>query len=204
MTIAHVIAQARSGELSNLSETGFNDNKIMLYINLGLIELYKRFNLSTGEAILVMSAGKTIYKLDGTDPDVNLGGPYMYLISAFDKSGNERALNNEDDLFSVFTPGFNVVQIPHPTPGEILSLIYGQEPPIITQTTDILPIPVTLLEALLHYIGYRGHGAVNGNIQAENNTHYQRFEASVNRAQILGVTNQDDSIIRHANSRGFI
>lgn len=204
MTIAHVIAQARSGELSNLSETGFNDDKIMLYISLGLIELYKRFNLSTGEALLTISEGKAFYRLDGTDSDVVLEGPYMYLIGAFDEDGNELALNNEDDPFSVLTPRFNVVQIPYPIAGKVLSLIYGQEPPIITQTTDILPIPLTLLEALLHYIGYRGHGAINGNIQAENNTHYQRFEASVNRARTLGVINQDDSIIKRANSRGFV
>ena len=204
MTIAHVIAQARSGELSNLSETGFNDDKIMLYISLGLIELYKRFNLSTGEALLTISEGKAFYRLDGTDSDVVLEGPYMYLIGAFDEDGNELALNNEDDPFSVLTPRFNVVQIPYPIAGKVLSLMYGQEPPIITQTTDILPIPLTLLEALLHYIGYRGHGAINGNIQAENNTHYQRFEASVNRARTLGVINQDDSIIKRANSRGFV
>jgi len=204
MTIEHVIAQARSGELSNLSKTGFSDDKIILYINLGLIELYKRFNLSTGEAILTMSEGKTIYRLDGTDSNVTLEGPYMYLISAFDEDGNELTLNNEDDPFSVFTPRFNVVQIPYPITGKALSLIYGQEPPTITQTTDILPIPLTLLEALLHYIGYRAHGSIDGNIQAENNTHYQRFEASVNRALALGVINQDDLIIKRANSKGFV
>ena len=204
MTIAHVIAQARSGELSNLSETGFNDDKIMLYINLGLIELYKRFNLSTGEALLTMATGKTIYKLDGTDASVNLEGPYMYLISAYDELGNNLDLNNEDNPLSILTPGFDEVQVPYPAPGEVLSLMYGQEPPVITQTTDILPIPITLLEALLHYVGYRGHGAVNGNVQAENNTHYQRFEASINRAQTLGVINQDDSIIRYVNDKGFV
>ena len=62
MLISQVIEQARTGELSNLTEKGFSNSKVMVYISLALIELYKRFNLRTEEILITMQENKTIYK----------------------------------------------------------------------------------------------------------------------------------------------
>jgi len=204
MIIARAVAQARSGELNNLSSVKFSDDKIIEYINLGVIELYKRFNLATGEAIVTMRAGKTIYKLDGSDVDVNLEGPFMYIQGVYDESGEEMTVNAERDPLSILTPSYNTIQVPSPADGDVLSVIYGEEPPYATAVTDVLAIPVTLLEALLNYVGYRAHGAVDGNIRAENSTHYQRFEQSVARAKALGVVNSDDVLNTTTEEKGFV
>ena len=86
-----------------------------------------------------------------------------------------------------------------------ISLIYVAAPVLLT-TADLsktLPIPPQLYEALLHYIGYRAHGALDGNIQAENSTHYQRFEASCQRAKESGMYTSD-SMEMNRDMKGFV
>ena len=206
MLISQVIEQARTGELSNLSQKGFDTNKVMSYINIGLIELYKRFNLRTEEAIITMRATKTIYKIDGTDSDVDMidGIDVLSIMDVYDEGGAELSINVDNDDYSVLTPSFNTVQVPYPADGERISLIYSAGPTNVATETQILELPVSLLEALLHYIGYRAHGAIDGNVQAENNTHYQRFEASCKRATLLGVVTPDDVVNMSTQDKGFV
>ena len=45
MTVQEVIDMAKFGELRNLKLGVLEDRAIVSYINLGLIELYKRFTL---------------------------------------------------------------------------------------------------------------------------------------------------------------
>lgn len=204
MTVEQVIEHARSGELSNLTAEGFTDETMLLYINLGIIELYKRFALSTADALLTMRTVKTIYSLDGNDVDVDLPKAFMYIIGVYDENGEELNINVESDPYSIMTPSFNEVQIPNPADGDMISIIYGAEPIYLTSVSQNIPIPVTMLEALLHYVGYRAHGAVNGEIQAENSTHYQRFEASCSRLKTLGIMTPDDVFSHSAQTKGFV
>ena len=58
MTVGEVIKQAQSGELASLAIQ--NDiPAIIQFINLGLIALYKRFTLSTGEVIIKINKDTT-------------------------------------------------------------------------------------------------------------------------------------------------
>ncbi len=206
MLISGVIDMARSGELSNLSEDSFTDTKIIGYINLGLIELYKRFQLRSAEAIVTMESDSTLYTLDPTDTRVQMDATALDIMSiqeAYDESGAQLTINVENDGYGIMTPSFNQVQIPNPAEGEKIGVVYLAGPTFITLPTQTLALPISLLEALLHYVGYRAHGSVDGNVQAENNTHYQRFEASVNRAKMLGVVTMDDIGDRPNGWKGF-
>ena len=197
MLISQVISLAKAGELQQLALQD-DDAVILGYINLGLVELYKRFILRTEEAIITMvgplSPNATTYKIDGSDSrvDVDDSIDIMSIIAAYDENSAELSINNENDEYSILVPDFQTIQVPYPAEGERISIIYTAGPDWVSSPTDKLRIPISLLEALLHYVGYRGHGSVDGNIQSENNTHYQRFEASVLRAQALGVTTVDD------------
>ena len=99
---------------------------------------------------------------------------------------------------------YDKVQIPFPQVDDVISIIYGSEPNVMIDEGTLVPIPATLLEALLHYIGYRAHGSLDGNIQSENNTHYMRFEASCNRAKTLGVVTIDDMLSTTTQFKGFV
>ena len=197
---------ARSGELSNLSEENFTDPIVVSYINLGLIELYKRFQLRSAEAIITMESATTLYTLDATDSRVSMSSDaeIMVIQEAYDESGGVLTINVESDELGILTPSYNQVQIPNPAEGEKIAIIYLAGPTYVTSVAQQLSIPISLLEAMLHYVGYRAHGSVDGNIQAENNTHYQRFEASVARAKTLGLVTADDIAERDVGIKGYI
>ena len=206
MLISKVIKKARSGELGNLSETKFDDDKVMEYIEDGLIALYKLFSLRSAEALITMRTGVTMYTLDGTDPNVDMDDTALEVMAiqeAYDETGAYLSINVENDEWGLMTPEFNKLQIPSPAEGETIGVLYTAGPEEITSTTQTLKLPISLLESLLHYVGYRAHGSVDGNIQAENNTHLQRFRASVAEAKALGVITQDDIGDRPTSWKGY-
>lgn len=218
MKLSTIIEQARGGELKGLSTRDKDNSSIIHYINLGLTALYTRFNIKMDEFIVALEDGITNYPLYG-NPKVtksSIGGipvgldtdEVMLIVTAYDESGRVLAINNEKDPSSIFTPSYNEVQIPNSKTGEYISCVYKVNPKFIDVDADvnseIVDIPLPLLEPLLHYIGYRAHGSVNGEINAENNTHYMRFEASCKRVEDLGVLNSDDVSTYSVRDKGFI
>ena len=210
MTAIEIIELARNGELKQLSIKS-DDNAILGFINLGVLELYKRFPLREAEAIITMREGKTLYKLDGSDPDVSMepdtellviSGAYVY--NECDQCAVFMDINNEDDLLGINTPTYNTVEIPAPMGDYPVSIIYRVAPPFLTNVNDVVPIPPQLLEALLNYIGYRGHGSINGELKTENQSHYLRFENSCKRVMANGLITTDDIITKKFYDRGFV
>lgn len=204
MTANEVISLAQNGELKTLAVKD-DVNAVIGFINLGLIELYKRFQLETKEFLITM--------VDGIE-EYTLPSDFMWIVSAYGevdyndiKGLLELPVNDEDDPLSVNTVGWNKIQIPSAIGGERVSLIYVAAPTLITELTlnDPLPIPPQFLEALLNYIGYRGHGSVDGKINAESNTHYQRFEMSINKIKKEGMfTPESVKMTRRVDIKGFV
>ena len=227
MKISDIINLAIAGELKQLSVKD-NISDIIGFINLGILELYKRFQPNTEEAIITMSSTQTLYKLEEGATNVSMVGPkdsVMYIIGLYEEDGTNITdkLNKNDDPLGIFTPSYGTIQIMAPTDGGYISVIYvqnpiykkeGQEPqygllsiPLIADQIDYtgweVDLPLQLLEPLLHYIGYRGHGSVNGSLTTENNTHYTRFEASCKRIRDLGVLTQD-SLSSYEKTGGWV
>ena len=204
MTVQNVIDQARTGELRGIAIKDSNES-IINYINLGLLELYKRFPLETKEHLIEMVDGTEIYKL----PD-----DFMWIVAAYDELDELDAnivsvvpVNEEDNPASINLVSWNEVQIPVTATGAYMSIIYVAAPVVLTEgdLAKAIPIPPQMIEALLHYIGYRAHGSIDGNVQAENSTHYQRFEISCERMQQMGMYSNDDASMRDRISmRGFV
>ena len=76
----------------------------------------------------------------------------------------------------------------------------------VNNLTVEVDLPDTLIEPLLHYIGYKGHLGVKSDGQSENNAHYMRFASSVNKARELGVAASSDSwnMSDRLFERGFV
>lgn len=216
MTIQAAVNMAISGELKNLA-VKTDISAITDYFNLGILELYKRFPLSVKEQIIEVVAAE-----DSTTDIYDLNSDCMWIVAAYGEVGEDTysavktlPINEEDNPASINTISWSQVQIPTASiTNTYVSLIYVAEPPMLTYDSDTetftyydsegqlqtmvnLPIPSQLVEALLHYIGYRAHGSVNGEINAENTTHYTRFEASCNRAIQLGMFTGDDTNTRN-------
>lgn len=215
MTIQSVIDLAVSGELKSIGVKTETET-IIGFINLGLIELYKRFPVKTVRYELTLIPGQKDYKLPKD---------CMWIVSAYEVTEDDVLLldgntitipvNEEDNVYSLFSYSWDTIKIPSKfysteilgKPVTKLFIEYVATPKMYTEadTSETIPIPAQMLEALLHYIGYRGHGSVNGNIQAENNTHYDRFELSCKRIEQKGMyTNSDLNMDSRLYTRGYV
>ena len=209
MTVQNVIDLAKNAELKQLAVKD-DINAVLGFINMGVLELYKRFPLEEAEAIITLRDGKTSYRLDGTDTDVSIdtSKEILLIIGAYTTSADgyveEMTLNDEDDIMGINTPSYNVVEIPAVAEGVIVSVIYRVAPAFLTSVNDIVPLPPQLLEALLNYIGYRGHGSVNGELKTENQSHYMRFDNSCKRVILDGLIPTDDLVAKKIYDRGFV
>ena len=209
MTAQMIIDLAKNAELKQLAIKD-DDIAVLGFINLGMLELYKRFPLEEAEAIITLRDGKTTYKLDGTDEDVELeaGKDVLVIVAAYttDKDGKviEMPINDEDNLLGINTPSYNTIEVPSTAEGALISIIYRVAPTFIISTSDNVPIPPQLLEALLNYIGYRGHGSVNGDLKTENQSHYVRFDNSCKRVLLEGLIPTDDLMSKKLYDRGFV
>lgn len=234
MTVEDVFDHAKYGELSQLGvvknltssdQTKVNAaaKQVLSYLNMGLIELYKRFSLRTEETVITMLNSQTIYEISAQGViDGYLSaypGDYNGVIAAYNEVGDEYPINEEEEPLSIMTPSWNTVQIPNPVTGEGVYLIYSAAPDRVVWDTigatdldkytntlaKVVSIPPVMLEALLLYIGYRGHGTRDSNINTENNTHLMRFEASCNRILAEGhITQEGLKRTRSLEDKGFV
>ena len=208
MLVSEIIDLAQNAELKQLAVKS-DPVAIRGYINMGILEIHKRFNLIQQQAIINMVDGVNEYMLDGNDVNVqmNLGNnSYLMIDEAYDYDGEQLYINDENEICSISTPAFNKVEVPDTvlTPTQSLNLIYRAAPAFLTADTDAIPLPPQFFEALLHYIGYRGHSSLRGDREYENNTHYMRFENSCNQIKADGLY-IDDSLKSHKfENRGFV
>jgi hypothetical protein len=141
---------------------------------------------------------------------------FMYPLEAYDEvqegqtGFSKVSINERDDPYSIFFPDWNSVQIPLVTDGGYISIIYAAKPTPIVNTVESLAleleIPVTLIDALASYVGYRGHLGVRGDGEAENNAHWVRFDRNCKKAMELGVAHPIDSLwcSGRLTGRGFV
>ena len=204
MIAQDVINFAVNAELKQLAVK--NDIQAILgFINLGILELYKKFPLEEAEAILWLTDGKAEYRLDGTDEDVEIDKDkeLLLIFNVYDEDGEVVPLNT-NELYGVNTPAYNVIEVPSIHQDEYLSVIYRVTPKFLTSITDTLPLPPQLLEPLLKYIAYKGYGSVNGGLNQETQSHYVRFEDSCNKILLEGLIQPESIDETKFEQRGFV
>ncbi len=190
MNVREIFRRLSLGELSNLSigEEGSGNivedkqNTIVLYLNDGLKRLYSRFILREANIILEMSSGITNYKLHPMyavssqidnrsvchpyimdtceDPFI---GDLIRVLSVSNQCGVELPLNDEATSYSLFTPQTDVLQVPVPIEGNILSIVYQAYHTYIPDNrVDFqVDIPMILEGALIAYIAMRVYQSMN-------------------------------------------
>jgi hypothetical protein len=211
MNVSEAIDLLKESELKQL-KTKDDKPAIRGMINMGILEIHKRFVLWQSEAILTMVDAVTEYKMDGTDANVTMNltdHDFLHLDEAFDDDGESLSINDESDPMGIATPKWNLVEVPPIgiTPGAEISLIYRASPKFLTHEKQQIPLPPQLMEALFHYVGYRGHAGVKGGgerNQNENSTHYKRFEMSCQRVKTEGLYTEDSLNSRKFENRGFV
>ena len=205
MILQNVVDAARYSELSSVALKD-NNAAIISFINLGMLELYKRFPLSFNEYTIDVTDGAVMYSLPSD---------YLYVLGVYENVATttnpdnikELVINDNGNQDAVFFPNHKTIQVPVVEGRIAVSVIYVTKPQsyTINDLNEELDLPESLIDCLLHYIGYKAHLGVRGDGQAENNAHYLRFERSCDKARELGVANQVESwrMAARFTDRGF-
>ena len=204
MTIRQVIDLAKASELTGLPVAS-KDDTVLGFINLGVLELYKRFTLKVEEWLVALEDDKSYY----TAPE-----DFMWIIAAYGEVSSDSVeqvnilpVNEEDNPLSINTVGWNKIQVPLSVTGAYISIIYAATPKHygIVDINDAIDIPPQMMEALLAYIGWRANSTIDTGVQTEDSVWYRRFEDSCSRVEIKGFTNANDMIMTNRlNLRGFV
>lgn len=209
MKVSDVINFAVTGELRPLgvadidnanADRSSNINSLMSYINQGVIELYKRFGLSTKEQVLTSVADGTSYP---TTDD------FLYAIYAIgdDENEVEVGINDETSDFSIFTntPFSILLKYDEEIYSDLtqVTVTYAAAPALVTKETDTVLLPYQFLEALINYMAYKAHSSLIATPQGDNNTYYRRFEASCARLINDGIINLDNGTNNKLNQKGL-
>ena len=170
-----------------------NRLRILSFINLANIELYKKFNIAQKDMELD-------FALNGEE--FNLPDDFLHAISCKFKDGDEIPINNDK---TNFVDGIDVnvsVLLKDPVKVTVkgtdeklrrdMVLTYAAAPKLAKSIHVNLQIPQLYTEALLNYASYKAHVTINGDMKSENNTYYLRYNASCKQLNVLGLANPDN------------
>lgn len=204
MTVRQVIDLAKASELNGLS-TANKDDVVLGFLNMGVLELYKRFTLKVEEYLVTLEDNVSIYKM----PD-----DFMWLVAAYGEVDvrspmlvNVLPVNEEDNPLSINTVSWNKVQVPVSSYGSYISLIYVASPDMysILDLDETIDLPAQMIEPLLSYIGYRANASIDTGVQTEDSVWYIRFENSCTRVRTEGMLNNNDMFTNgRIDTRGFV
>lgn len=217
------------GELSNtrlgeelLLATQFP--KVISAINLGLIELHKRFPILLSEVSIETSPTRSLYPISdmtgraamiaGDDPadffvldfpTSTFPNNIVKILTVYNSAGEELPLNDEADSKSIFTAGHNVLRLPYPMQ-EILRIRYHAVPatlhPCVNEESE-LDIPPQFIEVLILYVAYRMFAAINMS-SAEAVNYYAKFEAACALLNREGLWHKDMRSNLRLDNNGWV
>lgn len=234
MLLKTVIDHLKTGEFS-LVNLGGNDEEgvtsnnvesIINHINIGLVNLYTRFNLHMGEIQIQQYAHIQRYKLNKAYAQSNAESAISakYLIdtddepfndnvlvvtNVYDELGCELPLNDSAYENSVYTPSYNVIQVPCPDDENAMTVIYRAGPDLLEvdgcNLEQDVPVPIQLLEALLYFVAYR-FKATRPDVEsiAESNNYFMRYKEVCDVTSMQGLYNAPFKTNSKLEERGFV
>ena len=189
-----------------LQET--NRKKFINYLNLANLAIHKRFHLLQKQYEIDNPANNEEYAL----PSDFLAPVYAYYN---DTEGEEipikdtyrKIVDNVDTAVSLLIPEpFKItVKGTDTSKRPQIILIYAASPTVITQVNNSLNISNVYTEAVLNYAAYKAYSAISGDIKAENNSYYLRYESNCRQiiASGLGGDNETETNTK-LEDNGFV
>lgn len=236
LTLQDIFDNLAHGEFANLAlgnsslGTITEDKypKIVSAINLGLMELYKRFLLKKKKFLLQQRAGVSLYYLrsdyigdyldlveDGSFEDDTIVTDLIRVLWVKDTAGIEIPLN--DPRFpttGVFTQSYDALRMTPASPLKTLTVTYQAKYPKIIIDEDFDPkeielyFPHFILEALLAYVAsrvFKGKTSKSAEGQTNISTtfHYQ-FIAACKDISELGLAEEMEERSTKFSAKGFV
>jgi hypothetical protein len=231
MKLREVLEQLSYGELRQMALGGSNASgikpddwpRVFPQVSLALKEIYKRFPIKTRQMTIQQYEHISVYHLDPKYAQTNqestaspkyimdtIYDPFtnkdevLKIEEVFNEDGLPYYLNDDNQVYSLWTPTHNSIQVPYPDPDNAMTVQYRTSHEPITiyeddeQTLDQeIHITDTYLEALLLYIAYR-YFSTSGNAEsvAQGNNFKASFELScLNIERLnLGIRNNATNV----------
>jgi len=222
MRLSEIFEHLTSGELSQLA-LGVGDNgeiapesypKLISSVNLGLLELYKRFPVLEKQVIIQQYDAITQYQLlykyaesnteSSEDPKYIVDtvlDPFLEDVlkieQVYNELGEEIPLNNSEDDDSYFTPYVSTLQVPQPDSENATTILYRAAPEKILVAgldpfEEEVAVPYQLLEALLFYVAARAHSSIAAGSPADV-TYLTKFENACAQVERFGLSQVENN-----------
>lgn len=234
MIVQDILAALSYGELSNLSLSGEGSGTIveakrpliLAHINEAMLRLYSRFILKENSLILETQEGVTTYKLSSRYAQTNpapILGDVLFIQDNVDKpflddvikvmrvmtvNGLDLPINDQENIYSVFTPQPDAIQVPNPLPDSTLGVVYQAKHPLLVHTalSDEVDLPIVLKGALTAYVAYKVYSSMNGQENAvkaaEHMAMYESICGDVLDYDLVSSSSSTTNVKFHA--RGFV
>ena len=222
MKVSQFLSLVRDSELSNLSSNSFTDGRLINFMNLGIIELSKRFRLATKVETIQTSMYTHIYTLRHSDV-INI----LDIIDSTGKSLNpQRASDSENYDYKLMSNNsfllkrkFDYVEsITHTkvkggeledlqevqAPDLSLVVVYSAIADLVTDKEDELPIPELFIEALMSYVGYKLYRSLGVNGQNDSSEKWKVFEYCCSLVTNSSFAGNDTILGNSVQSKGFV
>lgn len=238
LSLQDIFHDLTSGEFAQLNIGGKKKGAIepenypilISHINLALLDLYTKFQLSEKEIALDLYDWMSDYKLSSkyayTNPEEPDDGLPKYIRDTeyqpfkddiirieevFNENGSKVALNQPDVSGGAFTPRYDTIQVPESIGGATLFITYRARPTIIpTDTlspeTVEIPLPMSHRSALLFYVAWRVFASVTGQDTSAVSSEYRmKYFDEVNQIQQLNLNLENTTKLNtRIHDRGWI
>lgn len=179
--------------------------EIIEYINSGLLELFNKYQLKVDYIYLELQEGKTRYELTSEHDMANWHEPAreMYIwkdsIESFkddlvkvllirDSYGYEIPLNDPNEVISVYTPEYNVLEVSAHLPAQVITVDYQAKHPVVSSDDDEIRLPDSLYDVLAYYVAMQACSNMNGESSIANATKYaQLYNNAIENFDTLGT-----------------
>lgn len=147
-----------------------DEEAMLAFINMGMIELYRRFDLSIKSETVMTNPQVALYTLKNDD--------VMMLLGLFDANGRELRQTDVIDSkdFEAKIINYRSFLLRKPEHGYIYA-VYKASAIELVDSDDYIDLPDAMLDALLAYISYAANYTINKDNMNEADMFFQRFQA---------------------------
>lgn len=202
------------------------------HINEALLRLYTKFIIKKNTIFIELTESNTDYHLNSdhawtnapADSDEESCCCEYYIRDTFDNpfkndvikvldvyssTGHRLALNNDGNKWSVFTPVYDVLEVPNPVEGVALAVMYQASHSILDfdkNPKELIKLPPSLYGALYTYVAYLIYSDMNTQEAVVNAQKYLNFYNQIIQecidGDILSTTYSQSN--EKFSARGFI
>lgn len=158
-----------------------NDSALIHFINLGMEELYRRFNLSIKSETVPVNRDRALYELSNEDVQM--------LLALYQNTGIEM---RQSDVLDSMNYDYKIVNyrsfiLRKPFEGYVYA-VYKASPVMLRDVSDKVKLPGAMLPALLSYILYMSHDVINRDNKMESSVFYRVYERQCQELVSQGFT----------------